>query len=489
MVAILAFLLFALPQLSPAFAQQRAVSIGNGQMTRVVVRPNATLTITTDRPFANLVVGNSSVADVVPLSERSFYIQGRTSGTTNISIFNDGDGLLGVLDTRVSMDFSDVSEAIKAAVPSSRVTVSNFNDRIHLSGTVDSAPDVTRVVEIAQQFSAQPVINALAVAATQQVALEVRVLEARRSAGRDLGVNFRVRGGTSLGVTGSRLRLNVPKDGNTAGTDNYLGVVSQLDADAERNSQGTPFGSLVAQVLEGAGVKVDMIINALEAKGLARRLAQPNLTTVSGEKASFHAGGEVPIQTVVSNGNTTATQTDYRPYGVRLEFLPTVLDRGLINLRIMTEVSEIDPSVTVNGNPGFTSRKAQTVIELRDGQSFALAGLLQTVNAKTIEQMPWLGNLPVLGALFRSTSYKKNESDLVVVVTPHLVRPARPDEQLRSPLDDTVPSNDFELFALGLMEVDKSMIEGFKNGTGIEGPYGHLLDIDGEDGHVAAQQP
>ncbi|MCP3057121.1 type II and III secretion system protein family protein, partial [Aurantimonas marianensis] len=314
----------------PAAAQQRMLAIGDGGVSNVVVRQSSTVTITTNRPFANLVVGDVKIADVVPLSDRSFYIQGRSNGITNISIYDDGDRLLGVVDTRVSMDFANVHSAIRAAVPSATVKVTNFNDRIHLSGTVKSAPDAVKVMEVAQQFSSEPVINALAVTDAQQVALEVRVLEARRSAGRDLGVNFRVAGGTSLGVVGSRLRLNADPD--TGQPKSYL------DNDAGRNSQGTPFGSLVAQVLESAGVRVDMIINALEKKGLARRLAQPNLTTMSGERASFHAGGEVPIQAAVigPNGNSTS-QTEYRPYGVRLEFLPTVLDSGLINLRVMTE--------------------------------------------------------------------------------------------------------------------------------------------------------
>ena len=464
----------------PAAAQQRMLAIGNGGVSNVVVRQSSTVTITTNRPFANLVVGDVKIADVVPLSDRSFYIQGRSNGITNISIYDDGDRLLGVVDTRVSMDFANVHSAIRAAVPSATVKVTNFNDRIHLSGTVKSAPDAVKVMDVAQQFSSEPVINALAVTDAQQVALEVRVLEARRSAGRDLGVNFRVSGGTSLGVIGSRVRLNADPD--TGQPKSYL------DDNAGRNSQGTPFGSLVAQVLERAGVRVDMIINALEKKGLARRLAQPNLTTMSGEKASFHAGGEVPIQAAVVGANgSSSTQTEYRPYGVRLEFLPTVLDSGLINLRVMTEVSEIDPAVVVNGNPGFTSRKAQTVIELRDGQSFAMAGLLQTVNAKTIEQLPWIGQVPILGALFRSTSFQKQETDLVVVVTPRLVQPASPGEQLYSPLDQTRSPDDVELFALGLLEVDKDMLRSVKEGQGISGPYGHIIDIETDNGNAHAQ--
>ena len=186
-----------------------------------------------------------------------------------------------------------------------------------------------------------------------------------------------------------------------------------------------------------------------------RRLAQPNLVALSGQTASFHAGGEVPIQSVTNSGGAIATSTDYRPYGVRLTFTPTVLDDGLINLQIEPEVSEIDPSVNVNGNPGFTSRAAKTTVQLRNGQSFALAGLLQATNSREIDQLPWLGNVPVLGALFRSTSFQKNEFDLVIIVTPHLVQPGNPAQVMATPLDQTRSSNDVELFALGLLEVNK----------------------------------
>lgn len=460
-----------------AEAQQRSISIGNGAVSNIVVRPGSTLTIATSQPFSNLVVGDVAIADVVPLSDRTFYVQAIGQGTTNISIYDGGDRLLGVVDTRVQLDLGDVASAVRAAVPGGNVRVTNFNNRIHLSGTVKSAPDVVRVIEVAQQYSSDPVINAISVSDAQQVSLEVRVLEARRAAGRDLGINFRGVKGSSIGVAGSRLTLNANDDGVPQ---------AYLTENAGRNSQGTPFGSMVAQVLESAGLRVDVVINALEKKGLVRRLAQPNLTTVSGEQASFHAGGEVPIQAAVTGtSGATATETDYRPYGVRLEFLPTVFDQGLVNLRVTTEVSEIDPSIIVNGNPGFTSRKAQTVIELRDGQSFALAGLLQTVNSRTVEQLPWIGNVPILGSLFRSVSFQKQETDLVIVVTPRIVRPAPAGQRLASPLDMTRSSNDFELFGLGLLEVDKTIIGSIQRGDGVAGPFGHFIDF--QEGAVNAE--
>ena len=196
-------------------------------------------------------------------------------------------------------------------------------------------------------------------------------------------------------------------------------------------------------------------------------------------------GGEVPI-TVASRDESGAIvqATDYREYGVRLNFIPVVLDDELISLRIMPEVSDIDPSVTVNGQPAFISRKAETTVSLRNGQSFAIAGLLQANNARNIEQLPWLGQIPVLGALFSSRRFEKRESDLVILVTPRLVSPVGPDTPLASPLDDSRSSNDVELFLLGMMEVDRDTIRRFRDGAGVVGPYGHIIDLEFEDGVI-----
>ena len=296
------------------------------------------------------------------------------------------------------------------------------------------------------------------------------MIEAARSTGRDLGIGWAGSNPNgSKGTASSRVGLTTDDDG----------VLKFSLADGAGAATGMlPFGQLIAKVLEISGTRIDVVINALEQKGLVRRLAQPNLIAMSGETASFHAGGEVPILSTVANGATVSTETDYRPYGVRLTFTPVVLDGGLINLKIEPEVSELDTSVSVNGNPGFISRAASTTVALRDGQSFAMAGLLQSINAKDIQQLPGLGKLPIIGALFRSTSFAKRESDLVIVVTPHIVRPAAPGEDLYSPLDQTRSSNDVELFALGIMEVDKDMLRRFRNGEGVKGPYGHRLDLD-----------
>lgn len=405
----------------------------------------------------------------MPLSDKSLFIRGKQNGATNISVYADDKSLLGVIDIRVASDFTEVASAIRSTAPSAQIKVFNSNDRIRLTGMVRDAVELQRVVEIAQSYSDQPVLNQLRVADSQQVMLEVRVIEASRSTGRDLGIGWSGQGKNGIGKATTSQGIGTNDDDQLVRT---LGDASGVATGLQ------PFGQLIAKVLEISGGQIDIVINALEQKGLVRRLAQPNLIAMSGETASFHAGGEVPIQTTVANGATVATETDYRPYGVRLTFTPVVLDGGLINLKIEPEVSELDTSVSVNGNPGFISRAAKTTVALRDGQSFAMAGLLQSINSKDIQQLPGLGKLPILGALFRSTSFAKKESDLVIVVTPHIVRPAAPGEDLYSPLDQTRSSNDLELFALGIMEVDKDMLRRFRNGEGVKGPYGHRLDLD-----------
>lgn len=451
----------------PADAQEKFINLG-GAVQQVVLPPNDTITIATGKPFGDLVIGSAELIDVVPLSDKSLFIRAKKNGATNISVYGDDKKLLGVIDIRVASDFSEVASAIRAASPGSQVRVINSNDRIRLTGIVRDATELQRVLEIAQSYSDQPVLNQLRVNDSQQVMLEVRVIEASRQTGRDLGIGWAGAGRNGIGKATTSQGIAV-KDG---------ALVRTLEDAAGAATGMQPFGQLIAKVLEISGGRIDVVINALEQKGLVRRLAQPNLIAMSGETASFHAGGEVPIQTTVANGATVATQTDYRPFGVRLTFTPVVLDGGLISLKVEPEVSELDTSINVNGNPGFISRAAKTTVALRDGQSFAMAGLLQSINSKDIQQLPGLGQLPVIGALFRSTSFLKRESDLVIVVTPHIVRPAAPSEALYSPLDQTRSSNDVELFALGVLEVDKDMLRRFRNGEGVTGPYGHRLDLD-----------
>ncbi|NEK24720.1 type II and III secretion system protein family protein [Sulfitobacter sp. JBTF-M27] len=440
-----------------AQAQEQSIIIDDGVASRVRMNPNETLSIKTNMPYADILIGNTNLIDVFPLTDTTLYVQSKGTGLTNITLYSTEKQLLEVIDVRVRSDFSELESSLRAAVPSAQVSVTNVNDRIRLSGQVKDARDLQTVVEISEQFSEEPVINSVRVAAAQQVELDVRILEVERNSGRSLGIGLR---GTN-------------QSGDTTVQTNPGGITG---------GASVPFGTFIGDLLEVNGTQIDIIINALERKGLARRLANPKLTTTSGVEANFVVGGEVPIsRPVFGESGNVAPQTDYREYGVKLNFVPRVLDQGLISLRVTPEVSDVDFSNSVNGNPTFFTRRADTTVSLRDGQSFAIAGLLQSDNARNIEQLPWLGQVPIIGALFRSTGFQKSETDLVIVVTPRLVRPVSPDEKLASPLDNTRSSDDVELFLYGMLEVDRRLLRRFREGDGVVGPYGHMIELEFDD--------
>lgn len=434
---------FGTPQSASAEGLVREITLGDGEVDSLVLAPGFVVTVQTDQPVVDLVVGNNDVADVFPLTSNSIYIQGKNSGFTNVALYDEAKKLLGVIDIRVQLDFAELQSAINSAVPGANVRVANINNRVRLTGEVRDNVSMARVLEIAQQYSGDPVINAVRVRGGQQVQLDVSILEVARNAGRELGIN--------LGVNAPGFSFN--------------------------GGSGT---ATITDLLGGfTGASLSLAIDALEDKGLARRLANPKLITTSGVEANFVVGGEVPISgNCDENGENCGT--DYREYGVRLNFVPTVLDDGLIQLRIKPEVSR--PDQTFVEGTGFISRKVDTTVSLRDGQSFAIAGLLDVANERNIEQVPWIGQIPILGALFSSRGFQKRETELVVIVTPKLVRPGAPDEPLRSPLDNTRSSNDVELFLLGMMEVDRDLIRSFKDGQGVVGPYGHMINLEFDDG-------
>jgi pilus assembly protein CpaC len=427
-------------------AQERSITlVAGGAAETVDLTSGFMLTVFTDKTFANLVVGNSTVADVFPLTDRSFYVQGNATGATNVTLYDANRAVLGVLILRVSIDYNDLDETIAAAVPRSNIHAQTANGRVRLTGTVQDQADMDRALQVAKDYTSDPVVNALRLADPMQVKLEVRILEVSRNAGKELGVNLNGNGITTTGGA----------------------------------SNAAPFGSFVGNLLQVAGNDIDYVINALESKGMARRLANPTLVTSDGVEANFVVGGEVPISGAIAGDNgSVATQTQYREYGVRLNFKPTVESSGVISLQIRPEVSDIDTTVNVNGQPGFITRKADTTVALRDGQSFAIAGLLQVNNQRNLKEVPWIGQVPILGALFRSSAYQRNETDLVIVVTPYLVGAGASSGDIHA-TDARQPSNDVELFMLGMVESNSRMMRVFESGEGVLGPFGHILDLEG----------
>jgi pilus assembly protein CpaC len=433
---------------APAAAQS-VINISDGQRVgRVTVAVGQSETLRVSEPFENVVVGNPAIADVAPLTDQTMYLLGGAVGTTNLAIYNAESELIAVIDVEVTSDVRGLREALNAVMPGQPIQVRTVGGRIMLQGAVLDAMMVDRALEIAAGFAGEAgVTNALTVASPQQVMLEVRIIEASRSLGRELGISW-----------------DVLADGFRFSTFGAAGA----------------FGQILANFASG-GASVDVAIQALEEKGIARSLAEPNLITLSGQAASFHAGGEFPVPVLsdaVAEGDTQPIRSvEFKPFGVRLDFTPTVLADGLINLRIEPEVSDIDFSNAVRNIPGVTTRRASTTVELRDGQSLAMAGLLQTRHSRNADQIPWLGDLPVLGALFRSSSFQKNETELVIIVTPRLVQPVPPGMKLATPLDNRKPSNDAELVLLGKLEVTKEHLHLIETGGNVRGPFGHMLDL------------
>lgn len=470
-------------------AAQRSIQIGGAKRTATVaVYIGKTEDVRTDTSFVELTVGDPDVADVNPLTDRSLSILGKKNGTTRVSAYAEGKKLIGVFDVEVAYDTSLLNTEIQRRFPNAKLRVSAVNGRLMLSGTAPDGPTVDKAVVIAKQFGPD-VINTVSVMSPQQVMLEVRFVEANRTAGRDLGVQWNVFGQHSNYNLGNRTpvgQLPVTPTGTSLfhqpgviqGGPNVAGSgvkVSPIEI-AGLLSGTAPFGVIVQKMVMG-GRDIDMIIQALEQKGIARALAEPNLVALSGDTASFLAGGEYPVPVPGALGQVTI---DYKRYGVGLAFTPTVLGGGLINLKIEPEVSQLDTShpVTVAGIsvPPLIVRRASTTVELRDGQSFVIGGLLQSSGQNAISQLPWLGDVPVLGSLFRSASYQKNETDLAIIVTPRLVRPARPGDVIKTPLDSTLPPNDVDLFLMGKTEVPRSAAR-LLEGVPPREYAGHVLDL------------
>ena len=455
-----------------AYAQPRSIVISGNERTVMVTVPiGKSQDVRTDTSFVDVVVGDPDVADVNPLTDRALSILGRKIGTTRVSVYAEGKKLVGIFDIEVSYDITRLTNELRRRFPGSRIQASTVNGRIMLSGEVIDGATLDKAVTIARQFGPE-IINSMSVASPQQVLLEVRFVEIARTAGRELGVQWNRFGNNSLINVGNRQSANqLP-----------IGPASEVAAGVL--SGASPFGFLISRIIS-SGVSTDVLINALEQKGIARSLAEPNLVALSGDTASFLAGGEYPIPVAGSFGQITV---DYKKYGVGLAFTPTVLGQGLINLKIEPEVSQIDTTHTIsvaNGIavPALIVRRASTTVELRDGQSFMIGGLLQTDNKNQIEQLPWIGSVPVLGALFSSKSYQKNETDLAIIVTPRLVRPARPGDVIKTPGDDTMQPNDVDFFLLGKNEVTNEEARQLTPTTArvaaaADRPFtGHMLDM------------
>src|SRR5216683_1463963 len=447
-------------------ADRRASSSGvfvseMNDVPRVRVTVNKSRSFRVNTAFSTIVAGSPDIVDVKSLSDHLIYIQGKQTGTTNVILFDSSMKQIGILDVEVAIDIGNLQQNIQSSTGTRGIRVSATEGQVVLSGTATDAVAAERAMAIATGSVPKGgvVVNAMNVAGPQQVMLEVQFLEVFRQAGRDLGVNLFAANanGTNVANTGLGQVANVGRTpiggvvggGSTPVGANPAGSLPLLGTAATLASGAAPYGALLTSVLRlNNGMSIDSLVTALETKGVLRRLAEPNLMALSGDAARFLAGGEFPVpvaSTPVAGAFPTVT-IEFKKFGVELAFVPTVLSRGVINLRVEPSVSELDfqNAVTIGGTiiPALTRRDARTTVELRDGQSFAIAGLLQTRNQQDVSQLPWIGSVPVLGTLFRSSSYQQHETDLVIIVTPRLVAPAAPGQNLASPLDSRLPRSE-----------------------------------------------
>ncbi|MDB5452586.1 MAG: cpaC [Caulobacteraceae bacterium] len=386
---------FGLGVAAPATAPAQSLQSEAAVNTVINVPKDKSLSFRLDTPAAKIVVAQPEIAEIVATTDRSFYVRGVEFGSTNLLVYGPGGRLMQVIDDRVGFAADSLQQDLHAALPDELISVTNLGEGLLLTGDVSNTGAAARARVIADRYAPGAITSSLSVRAAQQVVLEVRVIEASRSALQDIGVGLSV-GNSSFQVT-------------SAG-----GLVGSSPA------------STAISIFGGIGqANVDVTIQALEQKGIVRTLARPNLVAVSGEKASFLAGGEFPFP--VPDGDRGLT-VQFREYGVKLNFQPVVQSNGLIKMLVEPEVSQLDPTSSLRFNgfevPGLITRKASTTVELKSGDSFAIAGLFQRDMTNTANQIPLLGNVPVIGALFRSARFRRAETELMIIVTPRLATAA-----------------------------------------------------------------
>ena len=403
----------------------------------VDVAVNKSQVLTADTAIDRAMIGNEEIADILPISTNSIYVLGKAVGTTSLTLYDRNNRVIAVMDISVGPDVVALREQMTQLMADQPVEARASNGAIVLSGTVSDPGAAERVMQLARAYAPNnKIVNLMTLGGSQQVMLEVRFAEVSRNLGKDLGTSFLFSNGNDVegavgngaGVSGGGVRLDA-----VAGA---FGVIRGIFDDV-------------------FGLTVDATLDALEEKGLAKTLAEPTLIALSGETASFLAGGEFPIP-VAQSGNSVdggnAISVQFKPFGVSLGFTPTVLSDNVINLIVEPEVSSIDASASINVGglqiPGLQTRRASTVLELRDGESFAIAGLLQRDFSTTVNQVPLLGSIPIIGTLFRSSSFQRGETELLIVVTPRLVQPIRPN-QVRLPTDRIYDPNEADTLLNG----------------------------------------
>lgn len=423
--------LFAVPAIGTATAQETHISISPaayGATRKFEVEINKTALIDLPAGAAEVIISQPSVAAAIMRTRTRAIIQGITGGDTNIFFLDDSGRTIAVLDVQVIEEPSQVGNALQIAlariIPGSNIRVESVTlgetNRVVLTGNVLSGEDRERATQVAVQFAggADNVANILDVSGAQQVMLQVTVSEVKRSIAKQFGINLAA--AFNVGTTNLLNFTNIMKDGE---------IPHGANAGFSNNA-----------------ANVNAAIRALEQNGALRVLAQPTLTAISGEAATFLAGGEMPYVTFDEDDTGgLVRKIEFKPYGVELAFTPVVKSNGSIGLKVETSVSEPQADMSI------TKREASTSVELPSGTTLSIGGLLEERTSTQIDQFPWLGDIPILGALFRSRDYRTDQTELVILVTPYLVGPS-PANSIPVPTDRTTVASDAEGIFLGRLE-------------------------------------
>ncbi|MDX1975995.1 MAG: type II and III secretion system protein family protein [Rickettsiales bacterium] len=484
--------------------------------TRTVSVPvNRSSLIHLNSPMAEILIANPDIADVHPHNSNTITLIGKHLGSTNIRIFDDKGNLLRDLNIVVVRDLPAIRKALKNFLPNEPIGIEMVNTSVALTGRVSNASTADRAIQIVRDFvvaenttSATPgaassspvssmfssgegtpavaaadvrepeIINMMQITSGHQVMLRVRVGEINRTALKNLGVNLSASIANNFQIATGANAL--------AG---FLTPITSTDTTTvprgpghyvfPSDSIGTPTdtqGLMIARAQSGGDV-ISGAVRALERDGLFKVLAEPNLVAVSGEQADFLAGGEIPIPIVSGSGSGSTAGVEYKEFGVAVKFTPNVLSETRIRMTVQPEVSELSTanSVTIGGVsvPGVTTRRAKTTVELAPGESFMIAGLLKDQSNATIEQLPGAKELPILGALFRSTSFQRNETELVIAVTPYLVDPLKSSD-VKLPTDNFVPPSFIEQFFYGALSGNS--VPSATQSPPLEGAVGFMMD-------------
>lgn len=476
-VALLATTLLGAPSVG---AQPKVVSQSQST-TAMPLQVGETKLLQLSERVIRIAVADPAIADVQAVTEEQVLITAKSVGNTNLTMWSASNKPL-VLSVSCTRNLDQLRTQLDKLFPDEKISVGSAGDLVILSGTVSDLRVPARAAELAALYS-DKVANQIEVSGDQQVELEVRFAEVSRTGLRKLGMNF-------LWQDGGRGYIGGQATPSTQ-TGQYLNGANNLHVPGTGTAGGPPFvpAASLGQAFNlffSTGLSkfpFSAVLSVLSQEGLAKILAEPTLVALSGQEASFHAGGEVPILIARQLGEVSV---EYKKFGVRLQFTPTVLGKRVISAKLAVEVSEPDPNAgaTIGGFnvPGFRTRSSETTIRIADGQSFAIAGLLSDNIRSTVQKVPILGDVPVLGMLFRSTAFQREETELMVVVRARLVRPLDGDQVPLLPGEDELTDpTDFELFMLGRIDSRKKEraprarpLSGGASGTGSFGPTGPI---------------